>query len=343
MAIAADSAGVADAIEPSPSGASLRGLDAVNLFLAGALSGFGPYVAAFLAEQNWTQQDIGFVLTAAGFAGLLSQLPGGELLDAIRSKRIRGRAGRRYGCSRRADHCSLADFPAGIDRSGAPRDHRRISGAGDCCHQPWPGRPRRAWRTTRTQSALRLDGRGGCGWSHGPHRLFPVVSRDILRRRRAGAAAARRSRPHPAFRYPFRPRLVPPESPRAERTAESTAPELFEKPRPAHIRRLRVLVPDGQRVDAATRRRGARVQQGSFFLAHRLSVDHGPPGDRGDHGAVGRTPGEHVGPPAAAARRIRGVADPCAGVRLDHQSNQFSSPLRYSTASAERCWGCSRR
>jgi MFS family permease len=52
------------------------------------LSGFGPYVAAFLAEQNWTQQDIGFVLTAAGFAGLLSQLPGGALLDAIRSKRI---------------------------------------------------------------------------------------------------------------------------------------------------------------------------------------------------------------------------------------------------------------
>jgi hypothetical protein len=75
MAIAADSAGVADAIEPSPSGASLRGLDAVNLFLAGVLSGFGPYVAAFLAEQNWAQQDIGFVLTAAAFAGLLSQLP----------------------------------------------------------------------------------------------------------------------------------------------------------------------------------------------------------------------------------------------------------------------------
>jgi MFS family permease len=88
MAIAADSAGVADVIEPSPSGASLRGLDAVNLFLAGALSGFGPYVAAFLAEQNWTQQDIGFVLSAAGFAGLLSQLPGGALLDAIRSKRF---------------------------------------------------------------------------------------------------------------------------------------------------------------------------------------------------------------------------------------------------------------
>jgi len=88
MVIAADSAEVADAIAPSPSVASLRGLDGVNLFLAGALSGFGPYVAAFLAEQNWTQQRIGFVLTAGGFAGLLSQLPGGALLDAIRSKRI---------------------------------------------------------------------------------------------------------------------------------------------------------------------------------------------------------------------------------------------------------------
>jgi MFS family permease len=83
-----DYAEAADAIAPSPSVTSLRGLDGVNLFLAGVLSGFGPYVAAFLAEQNWTQQNIGFALTAAGLVGLLSQLPGGALLDAIRSKRI---------------------------------------------------------------------------------------------------------------------------------------------------------------------------------------------------------------------------------------------------------------
>jgi MFS family permease len=88
MVIAEAPPRVVDAIGPSPSGTSLRGLDGVNLFLAGALSGFGPYVAAFLAEQKWSQQDIGFVLTAAGFAGLLSQLPGGALLDAIRSKRM---------------------------------------------------------------------------------------------------------------------------------------------------------------------------------------------------------------------------------------------------------------
>jgi MFS family permease len=72
---------------PSPSNASLGGLDGVNFFLAGILAGFGPYLAAYLADQKWTQENIGFVLTASGLAGLLSQLPGGELLDTVRSKR----------------------------------------------------------------------------------------------------------------------------------------------------------------------------------------------------------------------------------------------------------------
>ena len=66
---------------------SLYALDGVNFFLAAALAGFGPYVAAYLADQKWTQTDIGLVLTAGGVAGLLSQLPGGELLDKVRSKR----------------------------------------------------------------------------------------------------------------------------------------------------------------------------------------------------------------------------------------------------------------
>ena len=51
------------------------------------MAGFGPYVAAYLADQKWTQGDIGFVLTASSVAGLLSQLPSGELLDRVRSKR----------------------------------------------------------------------------------------------------------------------------------------------------------------------------------------------------------------------------------------------------------------
>src|SRR5438105_8835725 len=72
---------------PSPSNASLGGLDGVNFFIAGISAGFGPYVAAYLADQKWTQDNIGLVLTASGLAGLLSQVPGGELLDLVRSKR----------------------------------------------------------------------------------------------------------------------------------------------------------------------------------------------------------------------------------------------------------------
>src|SRR5467141_4785365 len=72
---------------PSPSNASLSGLDGVNFFLAGILAGFGPYLAAYLADQKWTQENIGFVLTASGVAGLLALMPGGELLDTVRSKR----------------------------------------------------------------------------------------------------------------------------------------------------------------------------------------------------------------------------------------------------------------
>ena len=79
-----------DAAEPSPSRASLKGLDGINFFNAAMLAGFGPYVAVYLAEQKWTQETIGFVLTASGLAGLLALMPGGELLDAVRSKRALG-------------------------------------------------------------------------------------------------------------------------------------------------------------------------------------------------------------------------------------------------------------
>ena len=80
-------AALPDAANPSPSRASLNGLDGINFFNAAMLAGFGPYVAVYLTEQKWTQEHIGFVLTASGLAGLLALMPGGELLDVVRSKR----------------------------------------------------------------------------------------------------------------------------------------------------------------------------------------------------------------------------------------------------------------
>jgi MFS family permease len=70
-----------------PSFESLRALDWLNLFLAGLLASFGPFVALYLADQGWAPAAIGLVLTASGLAGLLTQVPAGELLDMVQSKR----------------------------------------------------------------------------------------------------------------------------------------------------------------------------------------------------------------------------------------------------------------
>jgi len=56
---------------------SLNALDWLNFFLAALLTGFGPFVAGYLADLGWASADVGFVLTVAGLAGLLAQVPAG--------------------------------------------------------------------------------------------------------------------------------------------------------------------------------------------------------------------------------------------------------------------------
>jgi MFS family permease len=75
--------------EPAaPSQQSLSALGWLNFFLAGMQTAFGPIAAAYLVVQQWTAEDIGLVLSIGGIAGLVSQVPGGELLDAVRAKRL---------------------------------------------------------------------------------------------------------------------------------------------------------------------------------------------------------------------------------------------------------------
>jgi MFS family permease len=66
---------------------SLKALDWLNFFLAALLMGFGPFVAVHLAENGWEPASIGAVLTISGLAGLVTQVPAGELIDVITSKR----------------------------------------------------------------------------------------------------------------------------------------------------------------------------------------------------------------------------------------------------------------
>jgi MFS family permease len=75
------------ATEDAAARASARGLDWFTFFLADIQTGFGPFVAIYLTARAWTQFDIGLVLTAGGLMALACQMPGGALVDAVRSVR----------------------------------------------------------------------------------------------------------------------------------------------------------------------------------------------------------------------------------------------------------------
>jgi Major Facilitator Superfamily len=70
-----------------PSRTSLRGLDWFTFFVADIQTGFGPFIAVYLTTQKWTLADIGLVLTIGGLVGLVGQMPGGAVVDAVRSER----------------------------------------------------------------------------------------------------------------------------------------------------------------------------------------------------------------------------------------------------------------
>src|ERR1051326_4271063 len=66
---------------------SRRGLDWTNFFIADVQTGFGTFVAFYLAHGGWSQSNIGLALAVGTIAGVLSQIPGGALADAIKWKR----------------------------------------------------------------------------------------------------------------------------------------------------------------------------------------------------------------------------------------------------------------
>jgi MFS family permease len=70
--------------------ASIRsrlGLDWASFFIADVQTGFGTFVAFYLASLGWSQASVGFALGLSGIAGVLAQIPGGALADAVPWKR----------------------------------------------------------------------------------------------------------------------------------------------------------------------------------------------------------------------------------------------------------------
>ena len=71
----------------STSKQSRQGLDWMNFFLADVQTAFGAFVAFYLADLGWSKGQVGLALTVGTLAGVISQIPGGWLADAVRWKR----------------------------------------------------------------------------------------------------------------------------------------------------------------------------------------------------------------------------------------------------------------
>lgn len=71
---------------------SLRALDWLNFFLANVQTGFGPFIASYLTANKWTQGEIGVALSVGTATAMLSQVPAGALIDALRNKKAAGAA-----------------------------------------------------------------------------------------------------------------------------------------------------------------------------------------------------------------------------------------------------------
>lgn len=69
-----------------PTASSGSALDWFNLFVANIQTGFGPFIAVYLASQSWTQTSIGLALSIGTISAMASQVPAGALVDAMSNK-----------------------------------------------------------------------------------------------------------------------------------------------------------------------------------------------------------------------------------------------------------------
>ena len=64
------------------------GLDALNGLVASSQTGFGAFIAVYLTSEAWTQVQIGEALSLGTAVAMVSQVPAGALVDAMRDKRL---------------------------------------------------------------------------------------------------------------------------------------------------------------------------------------------------------------------------------------------------------------
>ena len=65
-----------------------RGLDLIFFCVALLQTGFGPLLVVHLTTQSWNQAEIGLLLGLGTVAAMVTQVPGGMLIDRLGAKRM---------------------------------------------------------------------------------------------------------------------------------------------------------------------------------------------------------------------------------------------------------------
>jgi len=58
-------------------------LDCLNFLIGSVQTGLGTFVAFYLASLGWSKESVGLALATGQVAGVLGQIPGGAITDAI--------------------------------------------------------------------------------------------------------------------------------------------------------------------------------------------------------------------------------------------------------------------
>jgi hypothetical protein len=115
------------------------GLDWMNFFMADVETGFGTFVAFYLAGLGWSKGSVGLALGAGQIAAVIGQIPGGALVDAMTWKRAMAAIGILMF---RPDFCDCSTLSAGVHGRDPTRACIWAYRALDCCHQSRAGRPK---------------------------------------------------------------------------------------------------------------------------------------------------------------------------------------------------------
>jgi Permeases of the major facilitator superfamily len=190
---------------------SRRGLDWANFFIADVQTGFGTFVAFYLASLGWSHRNVGFALGVSGLAAVLGLIPGGALADAVPWKRGLVAAGVAMICTAALILALAPTLPLGVRGHDAAWIECRPDHPDRLRDQPRPGgqarhvvRTGRNFRFSAAGTALTATLLGAIGSFLSPWAIFlaaaalcmpAVVALSYIRPEEIDYARARNASP----------------------------------------------------------------------------------------------------------------------------------------------------